>query len=209
MNLRPQWILRNIWAPFYTLGAASYIDAAAGSSKYAEFAAEFSPVLRDNFGWLYERVCGVLASALGAPVTLSDKLAPPGFHIYLSSKLFEKPIASIHCDSQYSLHEWDDPDADFTRPMSFTLPVALPRNGGGLNVWDLTYEELAAAGGDMSALLGSRARTCHSYRKGFMALHSGHVMHQAAPGVDVQPDDERITLQGHGIFANGAWRLYW
>ncbi len=210
MELRQQWILRNVWAPFYTLGAASYIDAAADYSKYAGFAAQFNPVLHQHFGWLHQRVCEVLSRELGEPVKLAEGLAHPGFHIYLSSKLFEKPIASIHCDSQYLLHEWKDPEADFTRPISFTLPIALPVHGGGLNVWNLAYHELSAAGENANAaLLNSRQRTYHPYRAGFMAMHSGHVMHQAAPGRDVQPDDERITLQGHGIFSRGAWRLYW
>jgi hypothetical protein len=23
------------------------------------------------------------------------------------------------------------------------------------------------------------------------------------------PDDERITLQGHGLYCDGAWTIYW
>ena len=42
-----------------------------------------------------------------------------------------------------------------------------------------------------------------------MALHAGHLLHQIAPGTALQPQDERITLQGHGVYVDGAWRLYW
>ncbi len=38
---------------------------------------------------------------------------------------------------------------------------------------------------------------------------SPHLLHQAAPGKDVQPDDERITLQGHAIQIGGFWNLSW
>ena len=42
-----------------------------------------------------------------------------------------------------------------------------------------------------------------------MVVHSGHVLHQIAPISVVGGDDRRITLQGHGMWASGAWRLYW
>ena len=38
---------------FFTLGAASYLDELPG---YREHAVRLNPVLRDGFGWLYERV---------------------------------------------------------------------------------------------------------------------------------------------------------
>jgi hypothetical protein len=42
-----------------------------------------------------------------------------------------------------------------------------------------------------------------------MAVHSGRLLHQAAPGRDLAPGDERITVQGHGVLAGGVWELYW
>ena len=210
MQLRPSWIQRNAAAPFYTLGAATYIDAARDGNWYRSLAMQCNPVLRENFNPLYERVAKVLADRLGTPVGYSDRLALPGFHIYLSSKLFEKPIASIHCDSQYKFHDWSGMDSDLNNPLSFTLTIALPNNGGGLNVWDITLDQLAGKSNvEIGALVRSQAHTFHPYTLGHLAMHSGHIMHQAAPGVDVQPEDERITLQGHGIRVNGSWQLYW
>ena len=49
----------------------------------------------------------------------------------------------------------------------------------------------------------------HAYEVGKLALSSGLYVHQAAPGRNLQLDDERITLQGHGIFYQGTWQLYW
>jgi hypothetical protein len=210
MALRPRWTRRNPWVPFYTLGAASYLDAAAGPAAYQQMAAEYNPLLIEHFSWLYTRVAGALGEHLGAPAACAENLAPPGFHIYLSSKVFEKPIASIHCDSQYRLHDWSGQEADLDNPISFTLSITLPKNGGGLNNWDVRYEEIMArAGDDLAQLIHGRNLEYHAYEKGQMVVHSGHLLHQAAPGKDVQPDDERLTLQGHGILARGVWRLYW
>jgi hypothetical protein len=47
------------------------------------------------------------------------------------------------------------------------------------------------------------------YTVGRVVVHSGHLLHQAAGVTKVAVTDERITLQGHGVFADGAWRLYW
>lgn len=210
MELRPEWLQRNPYVPFYTLGAASYMDAARSPAAYQELARKYNPVLEENFAALYRAVAGKLSEQLQAPVDYARHLALPGFHIYLSSKVFEKPVASIHCDSQYSLHDWSGMDADLSRPISFTLSIALPKNGGGLNTWNLTFPELAGLSQqEITELTRRRDQSYHPYRTGHLALHSGHIMHQAAPGRDVQPEDERITLQGHGIRAAGVWRLYW
>jgi hypothetical protein len=210
MALRPKWTRRKPWVPFYTLGAASYIDAAASRSDYHRMAIEYNPVLREHFSWLYERVAGNLRDHLSEPVECASDLGLPGFHIYLASKVFEKPIASIHCDSQYRLHDWTGQSVDLDNPISFTLSIALPANGGGLNTWDICYDEiLARTDVDLAELIRGRNLSFHAYRRGHMAVHSGHLLHQAAPARDVQPEDERITLQGHAIRAGGTWRLYW
>ncbi len=171
---------------------------------------KYNPILREHFSWLYQRVTDVVGQHLGAPAACTENLGLPGFHIYLASKIFEKPVASIHCDSQYSFHDWSGQNADLDNPISFTLSIALPQNGGGLNTWDVSYEQVVArAGGTQADLVAGHELVYHAYKKGNMALHSGHVLHQAAPARDVQRNDERITLQGHGILADGVWRLYW
>ncbi len=193
-RLRPRWIQRYRWVPFYTLGAASYLDAAQrGTATYYGLAAEYNPLLRDSFPWLYDRLAAVLRSELRAPVTYAEKLALPGFHVFLDAKLFEYAVARIHRDLQYKLLHWsgeegDGPDAT----LSFTLAVALPESGGGLNVWE------------------TESKMTHiAYCAGSLVLHFGDVLHQIAPTPRVQPGDERITIQGHGVLRRGAWQLYW
>ena len=86
----------------------------------------------------------------------------------------------------------------------------MPRHGGGLRTWDVSNDERRARSDKLpDELTHGRPLTHHAYERGHMALHSGHLLHQIAPGVDLQPDDQRITLQGHGVRTGGVWRLYW
>ena len=181
--------LRDYWVPrgsqvtgFFTLGAASYLD---DLDEYHERRAVLNPVLHRSFAWLYDKVIEFLERRLHAPVTLADNLALPGFHIWLAPAVFVTPDASVHFDLQY-LRTWpkDAPDVDFSRPLSFTLPIRLPRRGGGLNVWDITYERYRRFALRVNAplqpmdvtLLLDRMR--HPYTPGAIVVHSGHLMHQ-------------------------------
>jgi hypothetical protein len=42
-----------------------------------------------------------------------------------------------------------------------------------------------------------------------MIVHSGLTVHQAVIGKDLKPSEHRITLQGHGLFTQGSWQIYW
>ncbi|MET8155853.1 hypothetical protein ABZT47_05730 [Sphaerisporangium sp. NPDC005289] len=214
--------LRDHWLPrgpeptaFFTLGPPSYLDLAQDprAGEYRARARAARPVLRERFGWLYERLAEVLGEHLGSPVCYPEDLALPGFHVWLAAAVFTKPRAPIHFDLQYRAFDWP-PGTDLERLLSFTLPIRLPVAGGGLNVWDATYEQfqLARRRGWVEGatdLLRFHTRTYVPYTVGTMAVHSGHILHQVAPVGQVEPDDERLTLQGHGVWCAGRWLLYW
>lgn len=217
-DLRPQWVARTREpASFFTLGMASYLDLSepmAGFPRhdYYREAPGFNALLTDRFGWLLERVKVFLESWLGAQARLSRKLAVPGFHIFDYLAIPRADVASIHFDLQYQLIDWHDggPPPDFDSPISFTLPIKLPRDGGGLNVWDLTWQEMVRGRYcDIPTAIGQRRKSFHRYSLGALAVHSGHYLHQIAGVADVQREDQRITLQGHGIRRGEEWLLYW
>ncbi|MFD4599628.1 hypothetical protein ACFWPQ_16545 [Streptomyces sp. NPDC058464] len=214
--------LRRHWTPrgpepaaFFTLGAPSYLDLAPnpGSADYQRHADASRPLLQDSFGWLYTRLAELLGKHLAADVGFPEHLGLPGFHVWLSAAVFTKPIAPLHFDLQYQSISWP-PDTDLTRHISFTLPIRLPAAGGGLNVWDVSHEQFrrALAKGWVESV--ADLKRFHPlqyvpYTVGRMVLHSGHTLHQVAPSSRVQPDDERLTLQGHGVWCDGRWLLYW
>ncbi len=208
--LQECWLKRNPFVPFYTLGAASYLDAAKNQQDYYRKAQQYNPILRDRLEWLYKRLAETLAQYLKAPTSYQHSLALPGFHIYLACKLFEQPIASVHCDLQYKLVNWESPQTNFNQPISFTLAISLPKFGGGLNIWEVRHQEIVETPhSEIQQLIKSKHKRFYPYQVGQLIIHSGHTIHQAAPAKNIQPDDERITLQGHGIFSQGSWQLYW
>lgn len=213
-SMGASWVRRSD-LPFFTLGAASYMDAPINKAGYYQNAAIYNPLLWDAFGWVYERLTSCLEDYLGAPVTLHSSQALPGFHIFLADRGFHQIKASIHRDLQYALLDWEHPDeTDFQHPISFTLAIAVPHFGAGLYLWDLCHEEmLELSQSGIEQLIGSRSSHYHTYELGKLAIHSGHQVHQMGPAIapeqTIRPEDERITLQGHGLLCQGTWQLYW
>lgn len=212
LALEPRWTRRNQWVPFYTLGGASYLDArsAAGRAAYLARAADDNALLRETFGWAYERLAATLAASLGEPVAYHPAFALPGFHVFLPCAVFESPFASVHRDLQYRLLDWTGTGADFTNPLSVTVAVALPAAGGGLQMWNLHHDEIADGTEQEVQRFAARVPPAfHPYRVGWLNRHSGHLVHRIAPMTFDGSGSPRITLQGHGVRCDGIWQLYW
>lgn len=214
--LRPHWEPRLPDAPFFTLGAASYMDAtpAARRMQYYEKAARLNPILDENFGWLYSRLTRLLEERLGGTCAVEPRAARPGFHVFLPVPLFQSSLASIHVDLQYELLDWrDHPQPDFENPMSFTASIVLPRGGGGLHTWDVPWETVRGLSRQaIEQLVSSSPPELRRYTPGGIVLHSGHTVHQIAPLPRIEPGDmrdARITLQGHAVRSDGTWWVYW
>ena len=184
-----------------------YRIAGIGRLLYHWNARRLNPVLRARLGWMYDRIERRLAEALAAPTCYPADLALPGFHVF-SRPILEK---SIHFDEQHRQLDWGKSGhVDLDHPLSFTLAIALPAAGAGLNLWDVDRNEcrgLSAA--EREELRRSRRKIVVPYRVGKMVCHSGYRLHQIADAADFAPGDERITLQGHGIMRDGVWQLYW
>jgi hypothetical protein len=206
-GLNRLWINRQ--PGFFTLGRAAYMDCRSAEDRYRYFneVGELNNALRDNFQPLYAGVGGALQQALGAPCRLMEDRAIPGFHIWRGAGIprFGFDAGSVHFDLQYldvGLHDGEWPGAGDV--ISFTLPLRLPKAGGGLNIWDIHYPE--PAGWEVRPYKDvSRV----NYTVGSLVLHTGHELHQIAPVEQVEDQDERICLQGHGVHRDGCWWLYW
>jgi hypothetical protein len=205
---------------FHTLGVNSYMDLGDPDQRrpdinYYRDAGRYAQLLMGSFAWLYERVRVALEEHLKSKVVFDDLLAIPGFHIFEVGAIPTQPTASIHFDLQYLRIDWSGKEVlDRESPISFTLPVALPRAGGGLRTWNLSYREMERAvqkGYVQTIDEMRRFKTCseHAYSEGVLQVHSGHMLHQIAPIAGTQTDDERITLQGHGVRRGDNWVLYW
>lgn len=212
LQLKSQWISRMEGiVPAFTLGAASYIDATnKADDQYHKLAKIHNPFLSSHFSDLYECLKIVLEREIGIQTEYEKDLALPGFHIFLSHKAFEFPVASSHYDLQFKKINWSYKEIDFDHPISYTVPIMLPSQGGGLNYWDFQYQETKILDKEKFEKLQASSK-CHffPYHVGKLILHNGLIWHQIAPGKNLGPNDARITLQGHGLICDGILRLYW
>jgi hypothetical protein len=209
-EIKQIWIQRHPVLPFYTLGLASPYDVPINQQGYYNEVKRYNAILYAGLEWLYKRLAQFLCQHLGASAIYPENLALPGFHILLSNKAFEQPLGAVHCDKSYMFHWHPAEGIEFQNPISFTLPITLPKFGGGMNVWDLKYAEVKGLEHkEIEQLASTRTKSFHPYKLGKLVLHSGHTVHQIAPIKNIQIDDERITLQGHGLLCHNAWQLHW
>ena len=211
-------------APFWTLGAVSYLDAVKSITRYNKHRDYLNPVLIKKFNWIYDIIIEKLHREFQEPVVIDGFLSHPGFHIFSAKigdtiepeylKMFEQPLGSVHVDVQYEEHieYWKTfKEVDFENTLSFTIPIKLPKHGGGLYTWKdkvNPYSFNYTTNENKLDELESPS-VPNLYTEGEMIYFIGHLLHQMMPGVNVQPDDRRITVQGHGQKCDGVWRLYW
>ena len=171
-----------------------------------------------------ERVREALENLLGEPAEFPAVLPMPGFHLFVGASIplsdCRRDLAdcgSTHFDMQYLHIPWSQwyTHIDLDNTISFTLALKLPEAGGGLALWEsLTLDRMRSDLPEhLVAGIPSAANTTRCsvtpYHVGSMVVHNGKLLHQIAGVSKAGPYEERITLQGHGIFADGSWRLYW
>ena len=192
---------------FHTLGAATYLDP---PNAYAAGTAATGPLLRARFSDLMAHVCAAVERATGKPARLAEGLAPPGFHIYRGNANAPTGLrfgGTVHVDTPQRRDRFAFP---VSATLSLTLPVALPRSGGGMFWWRDVPPDLLQASAvpfamapDAFAWFDAHKRRV-AYAPGAMVLHDGTTVHQVANDRPTDDDEWRITLQGHGVQGNGA-----
>jgi hypothetical protein len=209
--LQPAWTQRdNLFpVPFYTLGAASYLDARSWE-HFHEQARRLNRLLESRFDWLYRKLQQVLAEHLGLDIAYHPDLSRPGFHVFPFDTLSLFDVSSRHRDLQYQRIPWQALGIDACDPLSFTLSIRLPASGAGLYVWLMDHAETGdQAATDWQALPADAPCELHAYREGEMVMHDALLFHQVAPLAHGRAGDERITLQAHGIRDGRTLYVYW
>jgi len=214
-ELRSSWIPRSDEAPFFSLGVAGYLDAAGGRfESYQRRAAQLNPLLDEHFQWLFVRLAEAMSHAYGTPFAYDRQLALPGFHIFLAHEAFLKAAGRVHFDLQFDDMDWQACNYGQVEPstqLSLTLPLELPPEGAGLNLWKANHLELAQLSPEERKrhMAENRRPAYHEYRLGHLVLHTGFWLHQIAPARHLDGDDRRITLQAHSIATDKGNVLYW
>lgn len=208
MNLKNIWVKRDYRQSFFhTLGQASYLDAGDDVGLFKQKAFLINPLMEAHFNFLYSVLINRLEELLGCKVKHAKHLPRPGFHIFGSCINLKDFSAKKHFDLQYqkvgfSLENLSD-------VISFTLPIDLPSEGGGLNIWDVDYQKFHSLSEQEKIEIASDdLKTYIPYKLGHLVLHKGLILHQIASS-KCHEGQYRITLQGHGVKVDDMMWIYW
>jgi len=222
---------------YYTMGAASNYDSKKTGAHSSNFASANS-VLEKELGWLYNRIRVAIARLVAPDALALVPGHNFYLHIYSGEivrgeggPLVKSLIAAIpmqpHLDRSFMQLDWPN-DTNITHSLSFTLPLVLPAEGSGMRTYHVWCNKTATHLGldakdnatrcidanrepvnELSMATFQRVPyTDWGYVPGTMVVNNGDQYHCLTNFVDLIPDDLRITVQGHGIFSEGAWRLF-
>lgn len=185
LELKSHWELRSNDFPFYTLGKNAYIEGR--TLEYKSQKDKFNKLLLDNFSELYDIILKYLSKELNEPVTLTEDLAYPGFHIFESDPKFKGVAGNWHIDIPQKTLELTGTDNS-----TVTIVIKLPTLGGGID-W-----------------LDSKTNVHYlEYKEKQIVWHDGLSIHRIAGLKEIVQGEYRITLQGHLIKRNNKIELYW
>jgi hypothetical protein len=206
--LRERWTQRGEGKDFFTLGAATYLDAPGRRAAYLTAANDTNLLLRKTFAGLYDRVRRGFEDLLGRPVLYDSECPLPGFHIfefYGADQSNDKPSSRAHFDLQW-MHTMAGSSPDET--LSFTLLIEEPLGGASLEIWPAMCSHLLL-GFDALKYAASHPSQTLRYRRGHMLVHNGLLLHAIGLASVPRPKGRRITFQGHGVRIAQGWKLYW
>lgn len=145
----------NLWEqlepmlPFYILGSPIYKEGKLDNlTFYNNKVKLFNPIMREHFGWLYQRLSNALAKEFGEPACYRETLALPGFHILIWHDDYKlHPSWGIgsppHCDRQYKLLNSEIlKEINLDKVITFTLSITMANTNCGLDIWDLHTTEV-------------------------------------------------------------------
>jgi len=201
--LRGQWIDRAEGEErFYTLGRCCYLDLVEPKSaeNYLQEASGSNKILRDAFAPEYDLLRDRLSTLLGLPCRYDERLALPGFHIWI-----RPAFSSRHYDQQYVLLVRAGLYKSPFDVGSFTVALSVPDSAYHLKIWDIEYNPVAAAADEPDQIA---PRLLH-YTRGHVYAHSGHFLHQVSSPDEGECEFERICIQGHYLIKEATAFLYW
>lgn len=220
--------LRNSWHSIspprkcFTLGLPSYTVAHNDRQDYYAKVAAVNETLAEHFGWLYQKLVRALTGILNAPVQFEQRFSRPGFLIQLvgqDPRCWEVS-GGPHWDWDFLLLDWKPAlpsELDIEKSMSFTIPIRLPKAGGGLLVWEdiqaadtiqLARAESISIEEATSQLVGRQQPIRYDYQAGNIIYHPGGTVHGILSSSTTEASDERITLQAYALFHQATWNVF-
>jgi hypothetical protein len=208
LRLEEHWTQRSR-GHFFTLCAASYLDAPGRRDAYLAAAKAANPLLHESFEGLLERVRRFFEELLGEPVYFDHQYALPGFHVFVlhgADRSQDSPAPRAHFDLQWT-HVF--PGHVPSGTLSFTLPIEEPTGGASMALWHARYQDAVHMGFSAGQYASRHPWQTLAYTRGRVVVHDGLVLHAIGAAGVAAPAGLRVTMQGHGLRLSEGWLLYW
>jgi 2OG-Fe(II) oxygenase superfamily len=198
LTARPSWTAAFAGKQF-TLGRAYYTHLEEDREDEYFAAAQASDALvRRAAPGLQETMLELAAIVLGGPLHQRPGWCGPGVHIFTNAGEVARRGGEVHFDTEGLT------DAQVERrvpAVSIVLMLQPPTYGGGLRLWDRSYE-----GDDFPYKPGPDVPVSQiAYEPGELVVFDSYRMHQILPfrgGVD------RISATMHACLDGGAWEAW-
>jgi hypothetical protein len=171
-------------------------------ASYTEQARATNGLMYETFRWLYDRVADFFEDRYGCPVDFVDGLAVPGFHLMSYDRAGRFEGGGWHYDQlAQQVPYFAERTAAIEGILNFTLPLAVPSGGTGMDI-------LAEPDGPAEAG-GRRPQVRVAYRPGVVLFNDCELMHRIGASVCRKVGETRLTMQGHGVRYRGRLLLFW
>ena len=208
------------------------------SAHAAHYASLNGDVIERDFGWLFGRIRAALRDLVAPDPVAPMVPGHNFFMRIYSGEVVRGPTGAMvrellqqvpippHVDGQFAHLAWSSTGSSYanvTHSLSFTLPVVLPAAGSGLRVYQVWCDKNRDPATGRLPCVDAEGRPTdelklntfmgapfvhEEYVPGQLVVHSGDEFHCVSEFVDPQPDDLRLTVQGHAVFSDGAWRPF-
>ena len=194
------------WTPCFegvqfTLGRAYYTHLEEDrADEYFATAGESDAVVERALPEMQARVRAILARLVGVPVTPRPGWCGPGVHIFPAGNWLSHNGGDIHFDTE----GLPDEALATRRPaLSAVFMLQPPERGGGLRVWDASWE------GDDDEASGAAAARAPSavadYVAGDLVVIDSYRLHQIQPFAG---DRDRLSVTAHLVLADDGWHAW-
>lgn len=183
-----------------------------GSALYLHFwerdrrerIADEAGVVLNMFRPLRQRVAETIESIfLGVSIDTEPppNVGPPGFHVFASTEQLER--CQVHLDTQHlRLATIMDRELRGLVPLTFTVCLAVPEGGGGLEMWNTDNDGVSTMPDDA---VMPEPDLVVPYVPGNLMIHWGNRLHAIQAG----GSGERISMQGHVAGIDSRGFMYW
>ncbi|NMO55189.1 hypothetical protein HH310_28890 [Actinoplanes sp. TBRC 11911] len=161
---------------------------------YEERARATNRLLYGLYRDLYDRVASLFEARYGEQVSFVDRLAVPGFHLMRYAEPGTYEGGGWHLDElAWQVPYFVEHAAEVTGILNFTLPLAVPSGGTGMDLVD------DQTGGAVHI----------AYEPGVVLFNEQEVRHRIGRSTTLAHHECRLTLQGHGVRMRGRVLLFW